>query len=71
MGDGASSTKSKSHAETELERTIRWRSDELENAGYQAEEASVLARRMDVDLHVAASMLRSGCPNETALKILL
>jgi hypothetical protein len=71
MRDGVASTKSKSHAETDLERTILWRSDELERAGYRAEEASVLAHRLDVDLHIAASMLRSGCPNETALKILL
>jgi hypothetical protein len=57
--------------ENEAERVIRWRVNELERAGYDADSARALAERLDVDLHRAADLLRSGCPAETALKILL
>ena len=57
--------------ENESERVMRWRMDELERAGYDAESAHALAERLDVDLHRAADLLRQGCPAEVALKILL
>jgi len=57
--------------ETEQERVERWRSEALERAGYQPEAAAELAARVDVDLHRAISLLESGCPAETALRILL
>ena len=57
--------------ETEQERVERWRSEALERAGYQPEAAAELAVRVDVDLHRAISLLESGCPAETALRILL
>jgi len=57
--------------ESEDERVFRWRLDELERAGWDERAALDLAGRRDVDLHVAASLLRRGCPRETALAILL
>ena len=56
---------------TELERIERWRRDALERAGYPPEGAKQLARRHDIDLHVAIGLLERGCPVEVALKILL
>ena len=57
--------------ETEQERIARWRSEELERAGYEATAASLLAARADVDLHYAIDLLRNGCSPELALQILL
>jgi hypothetical protein len=57
--------------ETEQERVERWRSEALERAGYEPEAAAELAARQDVDLHRAIGLLESGCPAETALRILL
>ncbi len=57
--------------ETELERVVGWRLAELERAGYERRSARKLAERLDVDLHRAVEMIRSGCPAETALEILL
>jgi hypothetical protein len=59
------------HHETESERIERWRVEELERAGYGAEEAVELASRHYVDLHLAVELLERGCPAETALRILL
>jgi hypothetical protein len=57
--------------ETEQERVERWRSEALERAGYEPEAAAELAARNDVDLHRAIGLIESGCPAETALRILL
>jgi len=57
--------------ETEAERVLHWRLDELERAGYDRAAAWEIAERMDVDLHLAVSLGRGGCPAETALRILL
>jgi hypothetical protein len=57
--------------ETEIERIEAWRAEELQRAGYDASAAEKLAVRHDVDLHVAADLLRRGCPPELALEILL
>lgn len=57
--------------DTEAGRVVDWRRAELERAGYDMEAAAALAPRVDVDLHVAVDLLRSGCPAETALQILL
>jgi hypothetical protein len=57
--------------ETEQERVERWRSEALERAGYEPEAAAELAARHDIDLHRAIRLLESGCPAETALRILL
>lgn len=49
----------------------RWREQCLRLAGYPEGEAHALAADQDVDLHVAVELLASGCPLETALKILI
>ncbi len=59
------------HVETESERIERWRSEELERAGYGAADAAEIASRHDVDLHLAVELLERGCPVTTALRILL
>ena len=56
---------------TEAERILTWRFEELERAGYPTSAASELAERVDVDLHLAVELLRAGCPEEIALRILL
>jgi hypothetical protein len=56
--------------ETERERVVSWRLEELERAGYHPQAAWELAERTDVDLHAASDLLRRGCPPDTALRIL-
>jgi hypothetical protein len=55
----------------ELDQVVAWRAEQLELAGYGAAAAAELAARQDVDLHIAAELLSSGCAAELALKILL
>ncbi len=57
--------------ESELDRIIRWRGEELERAGYESEGASALAARLDVDLHEAIDLVKRGCPAGIAVRILL
>ena len=59
------------YVETEGERIHRWRSEELERAGYDESQAAELAVRADVDLHLAVELLERGCPPPIALRILL
>jgi hypothetical protein len=47
-----------------------WRFQRLRGAGYDEASASELAGRPDVDLHLAERLLRRGCPQSTALRIL-
>jgi hypothetical protein len=53
------------------EDVLRWRFDELVRAGYDADQALILASHVEVDLHAATDLLRKGCPVATALRILL
>ena len=48
-----------------------WRAEQLELAGYGAQDAAELALRHDVDLHFAVELVARGCPSDLALKILL
>jgi hypothetical protein len=57
--------------ETEAERIVSWRLEELERAGYDARSAWELAERGDVDLHRAVGLVQRGCSPATALRILL
>jgi len=59
------------HVDTEMDRIEAWRTEELERAGYRREQASALAARHDVDLHLAVDLLRRGCDPELAVNILL
>ena len=56
---------------TEEERVVQWRLEELERAGYDDAAALELALAPEVDLHRAISLVRRGCPPDTALRILL
>jgi hypothetical protein len=62
-------------AELERERddelVLSWRRDELLRAGYGKRAALAIALDLTIDLHVAADLIRSGCPERTALRILL
>lgn len=66
-----STTESELIVETELGRVVEWRMGELRRAGYEEQDARRLAERVDVDLHRAIDLIRSGCPAETAVRILL
>ncbi len=55
----------------DVERVVEWRRLKLERAGYEPEAAGEIAKRLDVDLHRAIDLLGSGCPEETAVRILL
>ena len=57
--------------DTEAERVVDWRREELLRAGYEGGAASRIAERSDVDLHIAVDLMRRGCPPEVALDILL
>lgn len=57
--------------ESELDRIIRWRGEELERAGYATEGAAAIAARLDVDLHEAIDLVKRGCPADIAVRILL
>jgi hypothetical protein len=56
---------------TEIERIERWRAEALERAGYNSRAAQEIAARLDIDLHVATSLLERGCSEELAVQILL
>lgn len=56
---------------TESDPVRRWRLEQLERAGYPPSDALVLSGREDVDVHLAARLLRQGCPVPTALRILI
>jgi hypothetical protein len=57
--------------DTEAERVLLWREEELERAGYGRGTARQLAESPNVDLHLATELLRRGCPEPTAVDILL
>lgn len=59
------------HAVTSADVVRQWRLDELSKAGYQPSDALVLSGRREIDLHVAISLLKRGCPPQTALRILI
>lgn len=47
-----------------------WRHETLVRAGYPHDVALVLAYRVDVDLHLAVSLLERGATVEQAIRIL-
>ncbi|MFN8186951.1 MAG: hypothetical protein U0R69_07725 [Gaiellales bacterium] len=57
--------------ETEEDRVINWRVEELLRAGYDEVAALELALTPEVDLHRAVDLVRCGCPRDTAVRILL
>ena len=57
--------------ESDNERVVSWRVEELIRAGYDEFDAIELALGRHVDLHKAIDLVRYGCPPETAVRILL
>lgn len=55
----------------DVDQVRRWRLEVLLRAGYTLSDALELALRPDIDLHWAASLVRRGCPSETAARIAL
>jgi hypothetical protein len=56
---------------TERDQVERWRTRELERAGFDVSLARQLAAQLDIDLHLAVELVTSGCPPELAAQILL
>ena len=55
-----------------VDKVLEWRKEYLVRAGYDEEEATLLAEHPGVvDLHRAEALLEQGCPSTTALLILL
>ncbi len=52
-------------------RVVCWRLSQLRDAGYSERSAFLLATRTEIDLHRAVEMVAHGCPELTALQILL
>lgn len=50
---------------------LAWRAEELVRAGYDGDNALMLALERRVDLHAAVDLLRRGCPPQLAIRILL
>ncbi len=57
--------------ETERERVIRWRVEQLAKVGYSWPAAMVIAANTQVDLHLAVELVEQGCAPTTAAEILL
>jgi hypothetical protein len=57
--------------ETERERVIRWRVEQLAKIGYSWPAAMVLAANTQIDLHTAVDLVQRGCNPDTAVRILL
>ena len=57
--------------EREIERIIRWRLEQLQQAGYEHQQALAIAADTEIDLHLATNLLRRGCPPTLAGHILL
>ncbi|MFN2470088.1 MAG: hypothetical protein ABR583_03690 [Gaiellaceae bacterium] len=57
--------------DTEKERVIRWRVEQLAKVGYSWPAAMVIAANAQVDLHTAVELVQRGCRPEVAVRILL
>lgn len=57
--------------DTERERVIRWRVEQLAKVGYSWPAAMVIAANTQVDLHLAVELVERGCRPEVAVRILL
>jgi len=55
----------------EATQILRWRLRTLAAAGYDLDDAVVVASNVQIDLHRAVELVRRGCPSGTAVRILL
>ena len=58
-------------SEIDADGVLSWRFGELARAGYRPDDAVLLARAPEVDLHVAVDLVLRGCEPALALRILL
>lgn len=58
-------------AKSEVELVQSWRLEVLLQVGYGRYDAELLAKRLDIDLHLACDLLEQGCSPEQAIAILL
>lgn len=49
---------------------LNWRYEQLEDAGYPVDIAIMLAERLDVDLHLARTLVERGATVHQAVRIL-
>ena len=49
---------------------LGWRFTQLVGAGFEVNDAVVVAARVEIDLHHATSLVGRGCPSGTAVRIL-
>jgi hypothetical protein len=66
----AAATRLETMDEDEAETVVRTRYRLLLAAGYGLVDSLTLATREDVDVEAATTLLRRGCPPETAVRIL-
>jgi hypothetical protein len=55
----------------EAQQVRDWRLAQLFRAGFDPEDAVLLAEHVEVDMHEALRLVERGCPSKTALRILL
>ena len=55
---------------TDAEDVSAWRTERLEQAGFQHELADELAQRCGYDLHALIELVERDCPPELAVRIL-
>ena len=56
---------------TDVGRLVRWRLEELKQAGYEDSAALAIATDLAIDLHLAVDLPQRGCPVALAARILL
>jgi hypothetical protein len=55
----------------QVTQVLRWRFGQLCRAGFDADDATVLATHACVDLHGALDLVGHGCPPKLAVRILV
>jgi hypothetical protein len=58
-------------SQNELQAVRDWRLRQLLRAGFDPQDAALLADHVEIDLHEALRLVERGCPPKTALEILL
>lgn len=56
---------------TAEEKIELWREDQFKRAGLRIEDARILARRTDIDVHSVLRAITKGCPPGLVMRIFL
>ena len=59
------------HGAAGVDEVVQWRFEVLLRSGYELEDAHLLSRNREVDLHLATHLIGQGCPSGTAARIVL